>query len=426
MEVEIQQTDKHTRELTVTVPWLHLEGSFEQTVSRFRQKIHLPGFRKGKVPRKVLFKNFGAEIEADFAQTAIEEYYLKALEQNNMTPVSQAKIDPMVFSEGKPLTFTATFEVEPLVVLPDYQKKFKVKQNVYIPDDEDVDIYIEDLRRQYLELKTVETGSEEAHILLVDMQELDHSGLPIVGRKVQDRYLKVGEGVFGGENLNRLKGLRTGDTTVIEVIAEGSNDPVKYELAIKNVQEEILPELNEEFIRDVDESATNESEFRGTIMKRIESNLKQDSLAQLNESIIDYFLRNTDLEVPASMVEKYVERASEEARGGDGEKLDQKKFKEEIRPSAVRNLKWYMIRRAIVEVERLEVSEEEVGERINQIVENSGENKKEVRRFYRKPSNRDRLRDDLTDETLFDRLRSFAEIEDVKIHTKDLRKQRTL
>ncbi|MFQ6674581.1 MAG: hypothetical protein ACE5GH_07345, partial [Fidelibacterota bacterium] len=203
-------------------------------------------------------------------------------------------------------------------------------------------------------------------------------------------------------------------------------DPVKYDITVKNVQEEVLPELTEEFIRKVDESATNESELRERVLERIQARLSRDSDAQLNEAIIDYFVQRTDMEVPPSMVERYVDRAMEEARSRDGEKLDEDRFRHEVRPRAIRNLKWYLIRKALLGVEELEVSDEELARKIDQLAEVSPGDEAGIRRFYRKLSHRDRLRNDLTDEKLFAVLTSCGKIDEVKVTTKDVRHQRAL
>lgn len=424
MEFEIKEQSAYTREISVTVPWSALEEAFERTVGRFRREIHLSGFRKGKVPRKILFQKFGQEIEADFAQETIERYYRKVLDEIDLTPISQATIDHMTFRRGEPLEFTATFEIEPEVQLFNYQKKFKIKKKVYIPDDEDVDLYIEELRRQFAELRTVETGSEEGHLLLVDMQELDESGLPIIGRKVEDRYIQVGDGIFGGENLNRLTGLKVGDDVVIEAQREAQGPPRKYGLKTKNVHEEVLPELNDEFIKKTDKSAASEEEFRKNVMGKIKARLQRDSENEFEDSIKDYFVQNTTVEVPDSMLKTYIENALEDARKTDGETLDEVAFREQIRPPAIRNLKWYLIRKAIVDAEELSVTDEEVDEKINEILGNVDEGQGKIRRYYRKPSNREHLREDLLNRKLIDRLKSFAKTDEVTVYTRDLRKQR--
>ena len=423
MNIEIKEKNEYTREMVVTVPWEELEASFNRSVVQFSRSITLPGYRKGKVPRKVLFKMFGPEIEAEFIQQAIKDYYVEALEKEAITPVNQANIKDLSFKQGEPLEFTAEFEVEPKVNLPDYEKKFKIRKNVYLPDDEDVDIYIQELRQQHAVLRTVEDGSQEGHLLLVDIQELDSSGVPVIGRKVEDRYIKVGEGIFGGENLNKLTNLKVGDVITIEVETQSGKNFVKYQLTIKNVQEEVLPELDEEFIKKVDSSAQNESEFRQNVLKKIQTKLNYDAEMQFNQAISDYFIQNADLAVPPSMVDHYLERMVEDAKSRNGESFDERRFREEYKSAAIRDIKWYLIRKALIDKIGLEVTDEEITEKVNEIVQGYGEESEQIRRYYRKPSNRENLREDLLDRKLMDYLKEFVKIEEVKIHTKDIRKR---
>ena len=233
MKTTIKKVNVYTREISIVIPWEDLEAAFEIHIRRFIQKIKLPGFRKGKVPRKILIQKFGPEMEAEFAQNSIEIHYAEALQEHKIIPVNRATIKDLNFSEGSSLSFIATFEIEPEVKLPKYKRKMKVKKNNYVPDDNDIDSYIEEFRRQFSELKTIETESKENHILLVDMQEIDNSGIPIIGKKIEDRYLKIGDGVFGGENLKNLTGLKIQDTAIIEIQGNKDKNLTRYQLKVK-------------------------------------------------------------------------------------------------------------------------------------------------------------------------------------------------
>lgn len=426
METKLKEINTYTREISVSVPWDDLEGAFEAHIARFRKKVRLPGFRKGKVPRKVIIQNFGPELEAEFAQDAVEIHYVEALQEHEIAPVNRAEIDDFQFSAGDQLQFNATVEVEPEVKLPKYMRKMKVKKNVYIPEEDDVDLYIEELRRQFSELRTVETGSSAEHLLLVDMQELDASGVPIIGKKVEDRYVKVGDGIFGGENLNRLTGLKAGDTAIVEAETTSTNGATKYQLSVKNVQEEVFPDIDEDFIRKVDEEAADVSSMRQNILERIQTRLDRDAEGQLNEAIIDYFLQKTVLEPPPSMVENAIDSSLEQAKSGNGEAFDEEKYRASARPSVIRSVKWYLIHKALINAETLSVSDEELEAHIDKIVEGAGDQQGQVRRYYKKSSNRERLRDDLLDRSLFEKLKSHAKIREVEIKTSDLRKQSEL
>ena len=426
MKVKLKEIDSYTQQVTVSVPWEDLESAFEAHIRRFSKKVRMPGFRKGKVPQKVVIQNFGPELEAEFAQDSIEIHYAEALQEHKIVPVNRAKIEDLQFSEGSSLNFKATVEVEPAIKLPKYNRKMKVKKNIYVPDNTDVDAYIEEVRRQFAEVRTIEEGSSDGHLLLVDMQEMDSSGVPIIGKKVEDRYIKVGDGVFGGTNLSRLSGLKVGDTTFVEAETTKEGGLTKYELTIKNVQEEVFPEMNEEFIKKIDSEATDETSFRENVMKRIQERLDRDAEGQLNEAIIDYFLQSTDLEPPPSMVDNYIEHSIEQAKSNNGETFDEDKYRNEARPSVVRSIKWILIRKALIKGEQLWIPDEEVDEHIDKILESTEDEKGQIRRYYKKSSNKEKLRDDLLDRSLFQKLKEYAKISEVTISTSDLRKQHEL
>ena len=426
MNVKLKEINSYTRQITVSVTWEDLESAFEAHIRRFTKKVRMPGFRKGKVPQKVVIQNFGPELEAEFAQDSIEIHYAEALQEHKIVPVNRAKIEDLQFSEGSSLNFKAMVEVEPSIKLPKYNRKMKVKKNVYVPDNTDVDAYIEEVRRQFAEVRTIEEGSSDGHLLLVDMQEMDSSGVPIIGKKVEDRYIKVGDGVFGGTNLSRLTGLKVGDTTIVEAETTKEGGLTMYELTIKNVQEEVFPEMNEEFIKKIDSEATDETSFRENVIKRIQERLDRDAEGQLNEAIIDYFLQSTDLEPPPSMVDNYIEHSIEQAKSNNGETFDEDKYRNEARPSVVRSIKWVLIRKALIKGEQLWIPDEEVDEHIEKILESTEDEKGKIRRYYKKSSNKERLREDLLDRSLFQRLKEYAKIIEVTISTSDLRKQHEL
>ena len=413
--------------MQVQVPWSELEDHFEKTLKKVGGKIQIPGFRKGKVPRDQVVKMYLPQIEADFAEESVNTYYLQALDEKELIPINQAKIQKLDFSYGGDLSFTALFEVEPPVELPKYQKKMKVKKNFYIPDEEDVNIFIKEIRQQFAELKTVESGSEDGHLLLGDMQELDESGLPIIGKKMEDKYIKVGEGLFGGDNLTKLKGLKSGDEAKITISNPDSNQIRNYTITVKNVHEEILPELDKDFMNRIFPDTDNENDFRKKIMESTESNLKKDSEDQLNEAVIDYFIQSTTLEVPLSMVDNYINRMVDDAISRNGEEFDEEKFKNAVMPSTIKNIKWFLIRKQLIKKEDLKIEDSELDSKVQEFANNSEKDRKqEIIRFYKKPRNREDLRESMLTKKLFEFLKGVAKIMEQKVYTKDIRKQRTL
>ena len=212
MEINVKEMNSHSREMTVHVPWAELEDSFNKHAKKFSKKVNLRGFRPGKIPMKVLLKQFKPAMEADFVEHALNLYYLQALKEKDLLPVNKAEVEKVDFEHDGDMSFTAKFEIEPEMTLPKLRKRaLKVQKTNYVHDIEDVENVIRDLRRNHASMETVETGAEEGNFILADLQKVDPSGLPIIGKKLEKKYLKVGGGVIKDENLDKLKGAKPED-----------------------------------------------------------------------------------------------------------------------------------------------------------------------------------------------------------------------
>ncbi|HIM83035.1 MAG TPA: hypothetical protein EYM55_00230 [Candidatus Marinimicrobia bacterium] len=183
--------------------------------------------------------------------------------------------------------------------------------------------------------------------------------------------------------------------------------------------------MDEEFIKKMDPEAETEEDLRNNIAKGISKRLENDSETQLRKNIISWFVEQTSLEVPPSMIDNYLDNLVEDIRSRNGETLDEDKYRSEMRSSTERSVKWYLIRKALIVTEAIEVSDEELKDEVSSIVESvsgSGQSK-EIERFYKKPSNRDSLFSELIEKKLFALLKSYAKIDEVEIQTSELRKQ---
>ena len=419
---KIKSINSFTKRIIVSIPWSDLEEPFTNHIKLFSKKINMPGFRKGKVPQKIILQNYKSELEADFAQSALDEYYALSLKEQKIVPINRASIDKLNFSEKKPLDFEAIVEIKPDFKLPNYSKKMKLKKNNYIPDDFDVDKYVEEIQIQFSELKTIKDGSKNEDLLLVDMQELDSSGIPLIGKKIENRYIKIGDGFFGGNNLKKLIGLKKDDSVQIE-IPNSNNVISQYLITINMVQKQILPDLNHDFLKKVDPSAKDINEFRKNIMDRIKNQLNGEAEEQLSEKIIDYFIEQTKLDAPDSMIESTFNNTLDEARKRNPNNFDEEQYRNEVKPSIVRSIKWYLIKSKLIEEEGLKVDDKDIEKHIELLIKNSNSNDSEIKRFYKKPSNKAKLSDDLLDRNLFKLLKEKAIIKIIDIKTKDLRKQ---
>ena len=197
MKINIKNINEYTREIKLDIPWETLEPDFEACMKKFSKKVKLPGFRLGKIPRERLLQQFQPNIEAQFMDDNIYKYYLTALQDKKIVPVNQAAISDVNFKMGDEFSFTAKFEVEPDFSLPRFKKNmFQVQRNKFIPDEQDINDAIDQLRRSHARIETVEDGAKEKDFILCDLQKLDDSGVAIIGKKFEKQMLKVGDGSF--------------------------------------------------------------------------------------------------------------------------------------------------------------------------------------------------------------------------------------
>ena len=138
MKTDLKEINSYTRSLDVIVEWNAIENEYNEEFNKARLKYNIPGFRKGKVPEKIVKKNLGPAIEANFAENSLNIYYKKAIDKLDIIPINQATINNLNFQEGLDLSFSAEFEVEPVIQLPKYKKQIKVRAMRYLVENEDI------------------------------------------------------------------------------------------------------------------------------------------------------------------------------------------------------------------------------------------------------------------------------------------------
>ena len=426
MEIKVNKINAHSRELTINLSWDECLQDFQQTVKKFSKKVRLPGFRPGKIPLKVLMNKFLPNIEAEFIEEGVNKFYIEALKEENLIPVNKANIEDVHFHYEEHFKFKATFQIEPEIILPKMKKNcLKVQKTEYISDDIDIDNVINEMRRSRAEVKTIEDGAKEGHYLIVDFQKLDNSGLPIIGEKLEKRFLQIGTDPFSGDNMKKLIGLKAGDKVQVDLPDLNDNSMTKYELSIINVEEQVVPEVNQEFIKSVEPDAKDEASFRNIIMKKVNESYAQRSEEAFERTLADSMIEYVKPDFAPAMVDSYLDHLIQEAKEQQqSQDLDENKIRDSYKAVAERNMKWYLIRKAIVSnQDNISVSRDDIDKEIQKLLERSPDHSKEIKQYYKKPSNRQRIEDDLIEKKVLNYLEDFAKINDVKVHTKVLREE---
>jgi len=425
VKIKVNKTNDYARELEIDIPWSELESDFNTTIKKFSKKVKMPGFRAGKIPRNRLMQQFQANIEAEFMENNFQKYYLMAVQQEELLPVNKAEISDVHFHMNEHFSFKAVFEIEPEAVIPKLKRNsLSVQRTIYIHDEHDIEDAIMQLRKSHSTIATVEDGAIEGDYLICTLQKLDESGVPIIGKKFEKQYLRVGKGSFTDNQKEKLIGLKPGDSTrvILPVNQEGEN--AEYELTVGNVEREILPEINEEFLKRINPDLDSIDALTSDVEKKIKANFEERSRTAYERDLSDAMIDLASPSFAPSMVENYLANLTEDVKKQNkGEPMDEEKVREHYTPVAERNVKWYSLRNKLIETQDIAASKENVEDYIEKLVERTPQSEKEIRKFYKKPSNRKRVSDDLVEKKILEYLEQFAKVKEVEVYTKDLRGQ---
>ena len=254
------------------------------------------------------------------------------------------------------------------------------------------------------------------------MQKLDDSGVPIIGKKFENQYLRVGNGSFTDDQKDKLIGLKSGETARLRLPVNEDGGDADYDLVVDRVERENLPELNDDFIKTVNPDLNSVDSLRKDVEKKIIENFKERSQTAYERELSDKAIDFVNPAFAPSMVENYLENLVEDVKKqNNGEPLDESKVKEQYKSVAERNVKWYAIRKELINSQEMKVEKEDVEKEILRLIQRTPKSEKEIKRFYKKPSNKKRIEDDLMEKKILNYLEQFTQVKEVDVETKKLR-----
>ena len=423
MKIKTKKINDYTREIDIDVQWSEIESDFENSLKKFSKNIKMPGFRSGRIPRERLLGQFQQNIEAEFLDSNFQKYYLMAIQQEGLVPVNKAEIKDVQFKMNDHLSFIAEFEIEPEVSLPRLKKNMlSVQRTTYVHDDQDIEDAIIQLRKANATMATIDDGAQEGDYLICTLQKLDESGVPIIGKKFEKQYLRVGKGSFTDDQKDKMIGLKPGESTKLKLPVNEDGEDADYELTVDKVEREILPEIDDNLLKKINPGLDSIDSLKSDVEKKIKENFMERSRTSYERDLSDALIDKVNPSFAPSMVEHYLTNLVEDVKKqNNGEPLDDEKVREHYMPLAERNVKWYSLRNKLIDYGKLEVSKTDVENEIQRLIDSTPSSQNEIRKFYKKPSNQKRLEDGLMEKIILEYLEQFAKVKEVEVQTKDLR-----
>lgn len=386
MEVKVEKLEKNKVSLEVEVGADQVDKALAQAYRRVVQKVNIPGFRRGHVPRKILEMRLGKGVLYEEAiEILLPEAYAQAVEESELEPIDQPQVDNVHIEEGSPFRFSATVEVKPEVKLGQYKGLPVEKEKVEV-SAEDVDKFLENLRERTATWRVVEEGeAEDGDLVIIDFTGYVNDE-PLQGGKGENHSLILGSGSFIPGFEEQLLGVKPGEERRIQVTfpedyhnKELAGVKAEFTVQVKEIKRKELAPLDDEFAKDVSQFSTLE-ELKEDIRKKLLETAENKAENKFREELVKQAVANAEVEVPETLVKRRVEAMVhdlEHRLQQQGIPLDAylkysektlEELKDEFGEVARESVKTDLVLEAIAKAEGIETKEEEVEAELDTMV----------------------------------------------------------
>ncbi|MDD6660371.1 MAG: trigger factor [Lachnospiraceae bacterium] len=385
MSVQVEKQEKNMAKLTIEVSAEEFGAALEKAYQKDKKKINVPGFRKGKAPRKMIEKMYGAGIfYEDAANIVIPEAYAAAAKECDEEIVSQPQISVTQIEEGKPFIFTAEVALKPAVTLGDY-KGVEVEKTVIEVSEEEVDKEVDKERENNSRMIDVDDRAvEKGDIIKLDF-EGSVDGVPFQGGKAEDYSLTIGSGSFIPGFEDQLIGAKIGEELDVNVTfpeeyheASLKGKPAVFKCTVKEIKVKELPAADDEFAKDVSEFDTL-AEYKDDIRSKLVEKKEAQAKREKQNKAVDKAVANAQMEIPDAMVTEQVRRMADDfarrlqSQGLTVEQYMQftgmtaDKLLEQMRPEALKRIQNSLVLEAVAKAENIEIGDDKVKEEIEKM-----------------------------------------------------------
>ncbi len=390
MSVQVENLEKSMAKLTIEVSAEELEKAIQEAYLKEKGKISLPGFRKGKVPRKMIEKMYGAGVfYEEAANTLIQENYPSAADESGVDIVSRPTIDIVQIESGKPFIFTAEVAVRPEVKLGKYLGVQVTKIDTSVSDEEVAEALEKERNNNARTVSVTDRPAANGDTAVIDFEGFV-DGVAFEGGKGENHPLELGSHSFIDTFEDQLVGKNAGDEVEVNVTfpeqyqaAELAGKPAMFKVKIHEIKTKELPELDDEFAQDVSEFDTL-AEYKEDVRKRLTEQKENEAKRTKEDEAIQKIIDKSEMELPEAMIETQCENmvndfAQRIAQSGLSMEqymqfsgLTIEKLKEQVRPEAVTRIKSSLVLEQIAKEENIEVTDADIDAEVEKMAASYG------------------------------------------------------
>lgn len=378
MSVQVENLEKNMAKLTIEVAAEEVEKAIQEAYLKEKNKISLPGFRKGKVPRKMIEKMYGAGVfYEDAANTLIQGNYPAAADESGIDIVSRPTINIVQIESGKPFIFTAEVAVRPEVKLGKYLGVQVTKIDTSVSEDEVAEALEKERNNNARTVTVTDRPAANGDTVVIDFEGFV-DGVAFEGGKGENHSLELGSHSFIDTFEDQLVGKNAEDEVEVNVTfpeqyqaAELAGKPAMFKVKIHEIKTKELPQLDDEFAQDVSEFDTL-AEYKEDVKKRLTEQKENEAKRTKEDEAIQKIIDKSEMELPEAMIETQCENMVNEFAqriAQSGLSVEQymqfsgltiEKLKEQVRPEAETRIKSSLVLEQIAKEENIEVTEEDI------------------------------------------------------------------
>jgi len=411
-----ETTISNKREIQVEIPAEEVTRETDSLIQKYQKVARLPGFRRGHVPASIIRQRFAEDLKSDVVDSLVPRYFRKETDKLGLIPVSQPRVTDLQLQEGEPLRFKASFEVMPEVRVEGY-KALQAEKSMISVSDEEVEQTLKGLREQHATFTSFEDrplqDGDYAQVSL-NGQPKDGEGKPV---HMDEILVEIAGKNTMPEFTENLRGATAGDERTFEVrYPEDSADKrlagksFVYTLKIHSLKHKSLPELNDEFAKQLGEFA-NLDDVRKRIREGMESERQHTAEHEAKDKLVTELVKRNDFEVPESLVEHQIDvrlerglraLAAQGMKPEEMKKMDLNRLRAGQRERAVQEVKASLLLDKIAEEEKIEVSDAEIEREIDALARQSKQTSEAIRARLTRDGELDRIRNRIRNEKTLD------------------------
>jgi trigger factor len=367
VEVTVQSLSDVSREIEITATLADLAPHFDKAYQEYRRKIEIRGFRKGKAPLDLVKKLYGDLIENDSLGHIATELYKHAVTEKELKPIGEPLLVDMDYKRGVSFRCKIQYDIRPQILVKEY-KGISAEKVVHTLTDDEVEKEILRLRRINATMEEVDAVTDAEHIVTADLQEIDDTGIPIIGKKSENIRFYLADEQLEQPFKDALNEARKGGEYKVQSDHRHGEQShaVNTQVTVKKVEKVTLPEFDDAFAaRITKEKIRTTDALRADIRENLEAYWKQRSERHLINSLIAEIIRRHDFQVPESLIRSVLEGLLEEVKNEYPTKrlpddFDVNKFNEENRAYAVYQAKWALLREELIKAENITISDKDL------------------------------------------------------------------